>query len=55
MTGSNGSGMADEHVVTPWEVKGDVDYDKLIRQFGTQPIDDALIERLRRHVKQVHP
>lgn len=24
--------------VTPWEVNGDVDYDKLIRQFGLQPL-----------------
>jgi len=25
-------------VVTPWEVTGAVDYDRLIREFGTQPI-----------------
>ncbi len=47
--------MADEPVVTPWEVKGDVDYDKLIRQFGTQPIDDALLARISKHVKYMHP
>lgn len=39
--------------VTPWEVEGAVidgvqqaiDYNKLIDQFGTRPIDDALLER----------
>ncbi len=32
--------------VTPWEVSGDVDYDKLIKEFGTQRISDALYRRL---------
>lgn len=26
------------HTVTPWEVKGKVDYEKLIREFGLQPL-----------------
>jgi len=33
-------------VVTPWEVTGDVDYDRLIRDFGTQPIAGPLAKRL---------
>ncbi|TMI28858.1 tryptophan--tRNA ligase, partial [Candidatus Bathyarchaeota archaeon] len=33
-------------VVTPWEVKGDVDYDRLIRDFGTQPITGPLAKKL---------
>ena len=45
---------AHEQVVTPWDVQGSVtedgkqsaiDYDKLIVQFGTKRIDDALLER----------
>ncbi len=32
--------------VTPWEVKGKIDYDKLIEQFGTQKIDEPLIKRM---------
>ncbi len=31
--------------VTPWEVKGSVDYDKLIAQFGSRPISEELIDR----------
>lgn len=33
-------------VVTPWEVAGAVDYDRLIREFGTQPISPELATRL---------
>lgn len=33
-------------VVTPWEVSGVVDYDRLIRDFGTQPITHHLAKRL---------
>lgn len=32
--------------VTPWDVEGDVDYDKLIRDFGCHAIDDNLIQRM---------
>lgn len=32
--------------VTPWDVEGDVDYDKLIRDFGCHAIDGKLIERM---------
>ena len=46
-----------EQNVTPWEVGGEVqadgkvaaiDYDKLVNQFGTRRIDDALLERFER-------
>lgn len=32
--------------VDPWDVKGDIDYDKLIEQFGTKHLTSDLIERL---------
>ncbi len=32
--------------VTPWEVKGKLDYDRLIREFGTQKIDTNLLNKL---------
>src|SRR2546428_6293651 len=39
--------MADKKfVVTPWEVTGEVDYERLIRDFGTQPIAGPLAKRL---------
>ena len=47
--------MAEEQIVTPWEVSGDIDYDRLIKEFGTEPIDDKLIERIKKHAGEVHP
>jgi len=44
----------DDFVVTPWEVKGKVDYDKLIKQFGTEKIDDALLQRIKKHTGELH-
>ncbi|MDI6642488.1 MAG: tryptophan--tRNA ligase [Candidatus Hodarchaeaceae archaeon] len=41
-------------VVTPWEVKGKVDYDKLVKQFGTKLIDHALLKRLEKHAGKLH-
>ncbi len=38
---------ADDFIVTPWHVEGDIDYDKLIRQFGTQRISQELSNRIR--------
>ncbi len=38
--------QADSFTVTPWEVSGKVDYDRLIRDFGTQAITGRLAERL---------
>jgi len=32
--------------VTPWEVKGEIDYDKLMEQFGVQKIDEPLLKRI---------
>jgi len=45
----------EEMIVTPWEVRGKVDYDKLIRQFGTQPITDQLLRKIQKHTGTLHP
>ena len=37
--------------VTPWEVSGDVDYNKLVREFGVTLISDKIKKRL----KDTHP
>jgi tryptophanyl-tRNA synthetase len=44
----------EEMIVTPWEVRGKVDYDKLIKQFGTQPLTNRLLKRIRRHTGDLH-
>ncbi len=38
---------ADDFVVTPWRVEGNIDYDKLIKQFGTERITPKLLQRIR--------
>ncbi|AYV77905.1 MAG: putative Tryptophanyl-tRNA synthetase [Edafosvirus sp.] len=43
-------------IFNPWEVKGKVDYKKLIEKFGTEEIDTQLIERIEKLTnKPVHP
>lgn len=42
------SQAAEDAVVTPWTVEGDVNYDKLIKDFGCQGIDEQLLERIER-------
>ncbi len=43
-----------EMIVTPWEVKGKVDYERLIREFGTQPLTDELLKKLEKHTGELH-
>ena len=42
-------------IVTPWEVKGNIDYDKLIREFGVSIIDQPLLARIQKHTNELHP
>ncbi|MEM4318329.1 MAG: tryptophan--tRNA ligase [Candidatus Pacearchaeota archaeon] len=44
----------DEFKVTPWEVSGKIDYEKLIAQFGVSPIDNRLLERIKKHTGELH-
>ncbi len=43
-----------EMVVTPWEVKGRVDYERLIREFGTQPLTEGLLKKIAEHTGKLH-
>ncbi|MBX4212162.1 tryptophan--tRNA ligase, partial [Candidatus Pacearchaeota archaeon] len=38
--------MKEEFSVTPWDIKGNIDYNKLIKQFGVEPLTPALIKRI---------
>ena len=51
---SLGDKEKNEMVVTPWEVRGRVDYERLIREFGTQPITEELMQRIARHTGKLH-
>ena len=37
--------------VTPWEVSGNIDYDKLIKKFGTKPLPESI----RKKLSKAHP
>lgn len=43
-----------EFVVTPWEVSGRVNYDKLVHQFGTEHMTDKLLARIKKHTGELH-
>ena len=43
-----------EMIVTPWEVRGKVDYERLIREFGTQSLTDELLARVTMHTDKLH-
>jgi tryptophanyl-tRNA synthetase len=45
----------DEFKVTPWEVEGEIDYNKLIESFGTQKITPDVLEKVKDLIGEVHP
>lgn len=47
--------MAEEFTVTPWEVTGKIDYQRLIDQFGTEPVTSDLLDRLEGLAGELHP
>ena len=45
----------DSFSVTPWEVEGKVDYDKLVDKFGTNAITPAILDSFRSITGEIHP
>ncbi|QLH09487.1 tryptophan--tRNA ligase [Candidatus Nitrosotenuis sp. DW1] len=45
---------SDEFIVTPWHVEGDIDYDKLIKQFGTEKITNLILKKIERVTGEIH-
>ncbi|MFX0168416.1 MAG: tryptophan--tRNA ligase [Candidatus Hodarchaeota archaeon] len=44
----------EKFVVTPYEVKGEIDYAKLVKQFGTELIDKKLLSRFEKYAGKLH-
>jgi tryptophanyl-tRNA synthetase len=44
-----------DFIVTPWEVSGEVDYKKLVEQFGIKLIDSNILERIEKIARIIHP
>src|ERR687891_2141746 len=51
----NSSSENDSARVTPWEVEGQIDYGRLVKEFGTQQIGSEIFEQFERIVGEVHP
>lgn len=45
---------SDEFIVTPWHVEGEIDYDKLIKQFGTEKITSEILKKIEKVTGEVH-
>jgi len=50
----NSGDEEEEMIVTPWRVIGKIDYDRLIKEFGTQPLTEDLLKRIERHAGELH-
>ncbi|NYZ76190.1 tryptophan--tRNA ligase [Candidatus Micrarchaeota archaeon] len=46
--------MQKKFTVNPWEVTGEVDYGKLIKEFGVQPLSKELIEKIEKKAGGTH-
>ena len=44
-----------EFSVGPYEVRGKIDYDKLIKEFGVNKISDEDLSRIKKYTKDLHP
>ena len=40
--------------VTPWEVSGKIDYNKLIRDFGVRKIDNLMLNEIKKYTGDLH-
>jgi len=40
--------------VTPYAVSGEVDYDKLVEEFGVRKIDENMLNEIKKHTKDLH-
>ena len=47
--------MPKEMKVTPWEVSGEIDYGKLVKEFGVSKLDSKILGRIKKHTKALHP
>jgi len=52
---NNSDNSNNKFTVTPWEVEGNVDYNKLIERFGTSAITNELMEKVKDIAGEVHP
>jgi len=47
--------MTSKMIVTPYSVEGEVDYNRLIKEFGLEKITPEILDRIKKHTKKLHP
>jgi len=52
---NNGTSDSQFFKVTPWEVEGEIDYNKLIEKFGTKPISQEILAKVKKITGEIHP
>ena len=45
---------SDDFIVTPWHVEGEIDYDKLIKKFGTEKITSEILKKIESVTGDIH-
>jgi tryptophanyl-tRNA synthetase len=40
--------------ITPWEVSGEINYDKLIKDFGVERITQPILSKIKKHAGELH-
>jgi len=46
--------IKEEGKITPWEVEGKIDYEKLVKEFGLKSIDEEILEKIKSFTKELH-
>jgi tryptophanyl-tRNA synthetase len=46
--------MKKEEKITPWEVSGEINYTKLVKQFGVSKLDEKTLKRIEKHAGELH-
>ncbi|MFH1328802.1 MAG: tryptophan--tRNA ligase, partial [Candidatus Bathyarchaeota archaeon] len=48
------AGNNENMIVTPWKVSGEIDYERLISKFGTQPLSDEILSHIKKFTGKLH-
>lgn len=44
-----------KYEVNPWDVSGEVDYDKLVKEFGISKLNEKVLKRIEKNAGELHP
>jgi len=44
-----------EMIVNPYNVEGKINYERLVKEFGLERIDDKILKKIKKHVGEIHP